>query len=688
MEYGQDIPPKTFIDTKPQFFTKQRFAHYMARALQTVGMIPLAINSYDLADPAVAERDPGASTNDHFWFDYPTNGYYTPGGVSNPTPYRPCLGLLHSIYRTWSGSANQWIGGTVGYYCGHNVGFRHFRRRADRLLIGDMRTPRYLYNGGGYTYNYGQQDNSQATTSYCEGEGGAITGFREWKLWSSWSDANMQQLLFVNRIFVHLGKAGLVVQVGTHPTRRAETANILNFMAAFHGGRIPGRARAEVDDVLRDTIDPVAFFDLGSTYTTDFNATSIFANGGNGDLGTVSMGAARTFDNVFYGYPDTVVHMFVRSIDYLDDAVVWNAPSDVYPRPSPAVVNGSGVHVLHRPCILPYRNMGAGTYFGRIHSVKQPNLQSLHKWEDAYYFPGLALGDRVMTPGKKTDPNTGKNWYSIWANPRGQSFALDYDGVVEVAAPTAGASTPVLADTIPIDFTAAGLLTPSYVRNVARDSAWYTSGMNTDAVAITLGSGVSVRVAQREHSNLDATQRWTKADGTNEWLLTSWGWTSWDTTKYFGLILDFSGLIPTTDGKSFYTVEYEYFGRVPNTPSGDLSTNESYFFSYLDTGIGNFGDGSYTGGDRYQTLRFAAGNYSQTKYWDYLPYGSLSTPWPAALGTSYSTNRGVYGGKMLVNNNGKSAMMLDVCNLYSSNSSVYYLTVGIKNIVLKRYTIG
>lgn len=669
MEYGQSIPPKTVFDKRPQFFTKQGFAHYMAKCLQTVGMLPFGTNTYNLGDAANAERDPLVSENAHFFFDYPTAATFAPGGVSNPKEYRPILAMNNSILRGWNGNGNQNIGSIVGYHVGWNVCFRHARRPATSLGASLVETYRSMYNNT-TPNNYKMGNNGDDMGTYYLYEGGTSLGWHKWKLFNSWGDANQQELLFVNRVFVHLGKAGLIVQVGSHPTRRAQTADLLNFAAFFSGGRIPGRARPVLQDPLRDTFDPVVWLDLGTTSTSDYSVTAPYANAANVDLTSALLGGARQFDGAFqpYNYPCNVL---LRSIDYLDDAVVFNAPSDVFPRPSPTVINGNGVHALHRACVLPYRRMGTSEFLGRVESVRQPNLQPIHKWEDTFYLPGMALGDRVMTPGPKLDPNTGKNWFSIWANPRGQSFALDYDGVVEVAIPDVPPAA-VLQETIPLDLSALASINPAYTRNVTRNGA-LSLGIPFTTVPGTFGPGVSMKLAQFEHSNIDAVMRWTKGNLTNEFQLNNWGWTSWDGAKYFSLIVDLAGLV----ANGTYIIEYEYSGVVNTNDVGDPAGPSYYYALEVETGPGSQELSTALSQERYSTARFGSPGFVNV-YSNYAAYGSLALPFPAGATTTYRTV--IY---VVADASGRANVKFQLYNAYSP--AYNNMTVRLRNLVLKRY---
>jgi hypothetical protein len=688
MQYGASIPPKSMIDNRPQFFTKQGFAHYMAQALQTVGMKPVSTNSYDLADPANAERDPGGYEDAHFFFDYPTNDVFTPGGgVVDSVPYRPMLGLSNSFYYSFD-SNTAFIGTPVAYYTGHNVGFRHFRRRADRCVVDDFTSMKRLANYNDQSVgNYGLGHYYSEMGNGAFGEGGAWTGFDAWKLFASWANSNMQSLLFVNHIFVYLGPAGLFVQVGTHPTRRAQTANILNFAAVFSGGRIPNRTYAIGHDPLRDTIDPVIWLDLGSFTTSDYYSLSVCVSEyGNPDLTSCALGAGSIVNGIFIKN-DAPIITRIRSIDYKDDSVVYNSPEDVFPRPSPTVINGNAVEALHRACMFPYQ-VAQGptnpfTYVGRIDSAIQPNNNPIVRWEDTFYLAGFALGDRVMTPGLKTDPNTGKPWYGIWSAPRGQSFGIDYTSCTQGSLPTAGATVPVLIESIPLDMSALAQIIPPYSRNVSRNEA-LIPGLPTTAVPGTFGPGVTLKLGQFEFSNLDSPVVYTKGNLTNEFLLNQYGWTSWDGTKDFSLILDIGGLVSGADGRYFYTLTFDYFSHCNSDNPGDPQS-AYYFEQQIYVGAGNFGDKSNLTAGAVAAGLYIVNNNGAPSYpnvYDtYHNYGALGASYPpGAFDLTRSTDR------FSADSSGRAFIQFQ--QFVNYGDPAVKITTGIKNIVLHRYQYG
>lgn len=666
MQYGPSIPPKTFLNTSPQFFTKQGFAHYLARALQTVGMIPhTSINTCDLADPANAERDPGSSEDAQYWWDYPTTETFQLGGVS----YRPVLGMSNSVYRTFYTPSNYSVQGrTVSYPVGQNVGFLPFRRRADRLLKSDFQCTNGLHRS--YTGNFGFGASSQDTPGYFAENGGSVTGFYDWKLFAAWANVQMQTLLFVNRVFVHLSPAGLIVQVGTHPTRRDETGNLINFMVAFHGGRIPSRGLAPIDDVLRDRVDPTAWFDLGGY------ADGIYANSGRGEMFTTLLGSSKVFNGAQSDvtYP---TYAFMRSIDYNDDAPLNNAPLDNYPRPSPTVRNGVGVHLLHRACLLMDNTLNNNGYSGRVDSVKQPNLIGLAAWSDAFYLPGIALCDRVVPPGPRQDPQTLKNWYLIWATPRQQAFAIDYTGVVTVATPTAGAEVLTLMNTHALAITGVAAFDPPYTRNVVRNTAAEAVG-HARTLLGTFG-GVSVYVYQIEHSNVDVlvANRWKKTAAYNGFQLDTYGWQgSYDGTKYMQLMFEFEGL--STDIRDSYTFESEIRLRSSNDPSNTDPAAQIYRYGTVQIASGRMSD-VLTTETLLVNLRLGS-NAFQNAYWNYLLYGSWPTPVPPTAPVEGSTMT-----RITPSTAGYGTAYISLVHNYGDPNPIYAPSVDVQNIVLKQY---
>jgi hypothetical protein len=673
MKYGTSIAPVTFFDTKPQFFTKQGFANYMARALQSVGMIPLnAINYYDLADPANAERDPGGHENAAFWFDYPTNEYF----LVNGSQYRPCLGLVNDIYRGWTNNDAGVAGKTIGYYVGSNVGFKHFRRRADRISRSDMYSAENLsFNSRSGFYGFGAYNEDYG---YWYGQTGAIVGWSRWKLFSSWADANMQELLFVNRVFVHLSPAGLVVQVGSHPSRRDETCNILNFMVAFHGGRIPNRERPVIDDVLRDMNDPVAWFDLGA-YAND-----VYANQTRSDMYTGLLGSAKIYNGVKSSINGATM-AYLRSIDYIDEAVYNNAQSDVYPRPSPTVLNGNGVHLLHRIALNPYyqydgnRN-NSGNYAGVIDSVKAPNLVGLTKWADVYFLHGIALSDRVVAPGLKTDPTTNKEWYMIWSTPRGQAFGIDYTGVSTISDLSAGAENFTLMESISLDVTAVAATTPPYTRSTNRSDETFKVGTPRTLMGTfsSLLGNINMYVSQFEFGEIDVAvnKRWNKPAGVNMFSLPAYGWTgTYNTTKYMQLNLELDNL--STDIRDVYYVEYEYRGRTTSSPAAPPE-NYDYHFQYVYMGGG--WSTEVAGGMMMSSFMRVGSNSYQNFYYNFKLYGPKGTHYlPAAPDKRTDVQR------FQPNANGKATIMFSAAHNYGDPQAAYQLSVDIQNIVIKRY---
>jgi len=682
MQYGASIPPKSMIDNRPQFFTKQGFAHYMAQALQTVGMKPVSLNSYDLADPANAERDPGTSEDTFFFFDYPTDDVFTPGGgIIDSIPYRPMLGLSNTFFYAYD-TNTAYIGSPVAYYTGHNVGFRHFRRRADRCALSDFTSMKKLANYNDQSVgNYGLGHYYSEMGNGAYGEGGAWTGFNAWKLFASWSNVNMQSLLFVNHVFVYLGPAGLFVQVGTHPTRRAQTASIINFAAVFSGGRIPNRTYAIGQDPLRDTIDPVIWLDLGSYTTSDYYSLSVCVSEyGNQDLTSCALGAGSVVNGIFVKN-DAPVITRIRSIDFTDDSVVYNAPQDVFPRPSPLVVDGNAVEALHRACMFPFQVAQAPSpyiFVGRVDTAIQPNGNPIARWEDTFYLAGFALGDRVMTPGVKTDPNTGKPWYGIWSAPRGQSFGIDYTSCTQGALPTAGATTPVLIEDIPLDMSALAQFIPAYTRTVARDET-QIPGLAETAVPGTFGPGVTLKIGQFEFSNLDSPVLWTKGNLTNEILLNQYGWLSWDGVKDFSLILDIGGLVSGADGRYFYTISFDYFSHCNSDNPGDPSASY-YFENQIYVGSGSLGLKTNTSALLYMLNHNGSPSYPNT-YDTYNTYGVFGSRYPAgAFDHSSSTDR------FTADASGNAFVQFQQYVAYGDPAVT--ITTGIKNIVLHRYQYG
>lgn len=672
MKYGISIAPVTFFDTKPQFFTKQGFANYMARALQSVGMIPLsAINYYDLADPANAERDPGGNENAAFWFDYPTNEYFTVNNVQ----YKPCFGIVNDFYRSWPNSDSVVSGKTIGYYVGSNVGFKHFRRRVDRINRNDMICAENLtfnYNTfhglGGYNDTYG----------YWNGQTGAIVGWSKWKLFNTWTDVNMQELLFVNRVFVHLSQAGLVVQVGSHPNRRDETCNILNFMAAFHGGRIPNREKPVIDDVLRDMNDPIAWFDLGA-YSDD-----VFANQTRGDMYTGLLGSSKVVSGTKSSV-NAVTAGFLRSINYLDDAPFNNTQLDVYPRPSPTILNGNGVHLLHRAALCSHFQYNAGRnnsglYTGIIDSVKAPNLIGSAKWSDVYFLHGIALSDRIVPPGLKTDPTTSKQWYMIWSTPRGQSFGIDYTGVSTISDLTAGAENFTLMESIPLDVTSIGLTTPPYTRSVSRSDETFKIGTSRTLINTftSLLGNINMYVSQFELSNVDvaANKRWNKPAGVNMFSLPAYGWIgSYDATKHMQLNIELDNL--STDYRDVYYVEYEYRGRTSSSPS---IPPENYDNHYQYVYIGGGWSTEVSGGLLMSSFMRVGSSAYQNFYYNFKSYGVKGTHYLVA-----ATDKRTDVQRFQPSTNGKATIMFNAAHNYGDPNSIYHLSVDIQNIVIKRY---
>lgn len=658
MQYGASIVPKTFFDTKPQFFTKQAFANYMARALQTVGMVPLnAINAYDLADPAKAEYDPGASSNaGYFWWDYPTTETYELSGV----PYRPCVGLGNMILRVYDASTTTVGGKTAGYYVGMNVYLKPYRRRADRFSRADMK----CYENTAFTRDnsFGFGDQVDDVTTYANQYGGSIVGWNLWKLSATDNVAQHTELLFINRVFIHLGKAGLVVQVGTHPTRRDETCNIFNFAHLFHGGRIPNRAMPVGDDVLRDLTDPTLWLDFGHY------SDAAFANSTRAEMTASMFGGTGLSNNTKYTTTG-MVGGTIRSIDYMDAGALNNAPLDNYTRPSPAVLDGAGVHALHRACLI--------SGYGRVDTIRQPNGAPVTRWADAFYFPGFALGDRVVAPGPRRDPRTNKDWYMIWATPRGQAFGLDYDGVVTTPVLSSGAEVLTLEETIPIDVTAIDELQPAYTRTANRSQPASEKIGHTRTLLGTFG-GVQIYVNQREYMSIDSNvaNRWTKPTGVNGFSILNLGTAVGEGAIYNRLNFEFSGL--STDPRDFYWVEYEYRGRVNNSPGGDPAS-ENYFYTqnYFGSGDDFVGDAAI---DWFNYLRVGATVSYQNFYYNYAVYGVRGAIYPVgAPYTAWSVDR------FQPNSAGRAQVQFGAAKNYATPSAIYSPSYDIKNIVLKRY---
>ncbi len=665
MQYGPSIPPRSFLNNSPQFFTKQGFANYMARALQSVGMIPLSsINSYDLADPANAERNSGNNEDNVFWWDYPTTETFDIGGVQ----YRPCLGLSHSIYRSYYNNNISVQGKTYAYYIGQSVCFMPFRRRADRIMRSDMKCHNTLYRGR--TANYGFGGNTDQPSDHFAENGGSGTGFAAWKLSATFADSNMQQLLFVNRVFVHLSPAGLVVQVGTHPTRRDETCNIMNFMVAFHGGRIPSRGLAPANDVLRDRVDPVAWFDLGAY------ADGAYANSSRSEMACTLLGAGRTFNTV-YEATNASVLAYLRDIDYLDLSPVNNAPLDNYPRPSPSIRNGNGVHLLHRACLFTYNTVGGATNVGRIDTVVQPNTYPMTAWYDAFYLPGIALCDRVVPPGVRTDPATGIPWYMIWATPRQQAFAIKYDGVTTVSTPTAGAEVLNLAETINLDVTSVATFEPPYSQTTNR-SEGDTPKIGHARTLLGVFGGITAYIGQREYMSVASApaNRWIKPTGENGFSILNLGRASSDSDVHNHLYLELEGL--STDDRDYYYFEYRYRGRVNNSPSSDPATQDYYYCQQ------SFGGGDFFNGDAavdwFNYNRVGATVSYQNVYYNYLTYGAKGQLYPAgAVYTGYSITC------FKPNAAGRAMVFFNSMKNHGTTDPNYCPSFDLRDFVLKRY---
>lgn len=670
MQYGASITPKSFLNTSPQFFTKQGFAHYLAQALQSVGMIPLSqLNTYDLASPANAERDPLTSENAAFFWDYPTNDTYTVAGKQ----YRPLFGLHNCMYYGFY-PYNVGISGKVfSYVVGHTVGFMPFRRRADRILATDF----IGINNGPWHNNtafYGFGTAGHPTSSFWPGFVGGLVGTNDWKLFSGWGDVSMQQLLFVNRVFVHLSPAGLVIQVGTHPSRRDETANIYNIMAAFHGGRIPNRAMAPVNDSLRDSFDPVAWFDLGSA------ENAWYSNSSRDEMFTALLGAARTLGGVYQSI-DYPCYAYLRSIDYLDDAAVANTPHDNYPRPSPTVRGGNGVHLLHRACLVPDQRTDGGVFSGRIESDKQPTQQPLTRWEDAFYLPGIALSDRVVPPGPRLDPITGKTWYMIWASLRQQAFGIDYTGVTTVSQPIPGAGDPTLLNTIPLNLTALPQTNLAFTRNVVRNNELAAIGAPRTLIGVF--GGISVYAYIIELSNVDSllVNRWNKPAAYNGFQVLQYGWQGgYDGTKYMNLSLEFEGL--STDPRDFYSIEVDVRARSPSEAYGNPLPYYNRFENI------NMGSGRLTDAVNQAVLAQLAdlsiGTPAyQNAYYNYLTYGTFGTPLPPSAPRRTNNILAVTPSAA-----GHATWSLNAVHNYGDPNPAYSMDVEAQNFVLKQYRRG
>lgn len=388
-QFGQDLLPRIYEDNTTYQFTKTGFVNHLARALVTVGMVPVtSVWPYD----AIGVSDLALADGTYvFLFDYPDDGNTVTFNV-NQTLYRPCL-LVVMYIGDQASAANPTR--LANYVLVHPAirpsgsvslaDVRHFG--TERGTTGD-------FNLGLLTSTYSTIFPSQA---------GHEIQLATWKVHTA-SVALDQDLLSVGHFFLYLGPAGLSIYVGTGNERQS-FGDLMAVHFGFGGARIPGRALPVLEDGDLNRINPVVPFFFRSAGSLndvfDTNPASEFFQQFRAKIHGIQEGLKFTTIPV--------------------DSWVFNLANIEYPIfptyrphtvPSPIQIStGGGGHILGRVIHVPdSREDDDGDLYGPIEPQITAN-DVRPRFEDVFDLPGCRWCDVSAPVGLTTDPNTLLDWY-------------------------------------------------------------------------------------------------------------------------------------------------------------------------------------------------------------------------------------------------------------------------------------
>jgi len=261
--------------------------------------------------------------------------------------------------------------------------------------------------------------------------------------WSTYVTSFGHAPIVVQNILVVLSAGGLVVCTG-RGQGSSEFAQYHGFAIMFHGARIPGRARAPMNDPNRDRVNPTFMLPFRTT-----NGEYLTTPGDAHHRGHI-LGAQFDLQMAPNGLDPINFHLY--NLSNVDKAVYADLFNIV--RNSPRVVAGVGRHILDPIIGIPNARRGTSTeLYGPVDSVQSTTRVS-PTWEDFFYFPGMRWADLTAPIGNYEDPDTSVNWWIVPMANTGMRLAINVEGATDVTV----ASIPALAldSTESYDLTSAG----------------------------------------------------------------------------------------------------------------------------------------------------------------------------------------------------------------------------------------
>lgn len=467
MPYGQSIAPKIVRDTNTYVVTKAAYAHLLAKALVRAGMLFLpAVSSYDVLDP-VNEEGSFDFANDYplvFFFDFPTVEFFTVNGVQ----YRPFLGMRYSGDGSDGTSSNNKASESFV-----------FDSMARPVLTNDAESFRCItHTLQAGTGGYGLGGGSEVWPSNLDG---AAYYNHKWlptnrQDWASYVTSFSYVPIVVQNILVVLSPGGLVVCTG-RGQGAVEFAQYHGFAVMFHGARIPGRARAPINDPNRDRVNPTFLLPFRTTHGEYLTTPGDAHHRGH------LLGAQFNVQMAPNGLDP--INFYLYNMSNVDKAVYQDLFDFV--RNSPRVVGGVGRHILDPIIGIPNNRRGTVTeLYGPSDAVLSTSRVS-PTWEDFFYFPGMRWADLTAPIGNYEDPDTSVNWWIVPMANTGMRLAINVEGAVDATL----SSIPALAldSTESYDLTPAGFASTfpragvTFTRNDIQGSG--LSAQNFTAVTAT-----------------------------------------------------------------------------------------------------------------------------------------------------------------------------------------------------------
>jgi len=420
--FGQAIPAKRWRLQEPKFYTKYGFIHDLHRALVTVGMefIPaLSINDpeTDLVDAA-----PPDTNSSVFWaYWYPTSETFTVDGVD----YRP----IFIVYAPWWESTSDpgeemsigvWLRGDGSIRDGDPLNnYINFMKAIERESNNGLG----LFNDSFSTY---------FTSQWLGGTLAAVGGHPgnspfdqwAWKPYDSFAGNSSQQTTMLIRNFeVVLSKGGLLIKVGQGTTKVTE-ADLMNFYAAFGGGRIPTKARPVLDDDNLDRINPIVIID-GHTEDPDWRPT------GPERIESWVVGIQHDFR----AETDNAFRLHLRSLENISRP--HRAFQNQETLPSPRDEAGTLAHILNRCVYRTWDNHQDGNdYIGPLDVRVSP--APIQEWEDWWDIPGFRWIDKTAPKGDFVDAIGGEQYHAWLLNNIGVLAAINIEGITDFSSFVSG----------------------------------------------------------------------------------------------------------------------------------------------------------------------------------------------------------------------------------------------------------